>query len=60
MTTSFQAFMDAKKSGHLRSMKVSGYGAASVDSEKLIKSEKVGDNIKVLKKSFRKDRMRVK
>lgn len=49
MAKSFEAFMEAKKNGHLRSMKVSGYGAASVDTEKLIKSKKVGENLKKLR-----------
>lgn len=49
MAKSFEAFMAAKKNGYLRSMKVSGYGAASVDSDQLIKSKKVKDNIKKLR-----------
>ena len=49
MAKSFEAFMEAKKNGYLRSMKVSGYGAASVDSDQLIKSKKVEDNIKKLR-----------
>lgn len=49
MSTSFREFMRDKNSGHLSSMKVSSYGAVSVDSEKLIKSRKVGSNVRSLR-----------
>ena len=49
MATSFREFMEDKSNGHLRSMKVSSYGAASVDSDQLIKSRKVNSNIRSLR-----------
>jgi hypothetical protein len=55
MIKTFEAFISAKKSGHLRSMRVTEYGSVSVDSDVLMRSTKVADNVRNLQQVIKKN-----
>lgn len=54
MIKSYDEFMEAKRSGYLNNMKISSSGAVSLDTEQVLRSDRVKEEVKRIKESLSK------
>lgn len=54
MLKSYEEFMEAKRSGYLNNMRISSSGSISLDSDQVLRSDRVKDDVRYIKDSLAK------